>query len=65
MVELLTKELSPGAIIAAQRKRIEKTCPVCGIIYTGLPTAMACPKHAKLASQQRWRLKKKLSKDEK
>jgi len=50
----------PGAILAAQRKKVEKVCPVCGETYTGLPTSKACPKHAKSSAQKRWRLKQKL-----
>ena len=53
-------ENSPGAILAAKRKKVEKVCPVCNIAYFGLPSSMACPNHATSAAQKRWRANKKL-----
>jgi predicted nucleic acid-binding Zn ribbon protein len=33
---------SPGAALAAQRRRIPHTCPVCGKTFTAIRTARYC-----------------------
>ena len=50
--------MSAGKDLAAMRKKTVKTCPLCGVEYTGIAKAMACPKCAQRASYLRWKAKR-------
>ena len=42
-----TDEISVGAALAARRKIVEKTCPVCNAVFLGYVNKKTCSKKCK------------------
>jgi transcriptional regulator NrdR family protein len=48
---------NPGAALQSLRRRVEKTCPVCGETFTGYEYAVVCRKPACKSALKRLKAK--------
>lgn len=52
-----------GAALAALRKKVTKTCPICQVVFEGYPSINhGCPKHYQTVNSRLRAAKKKLEK---